>query len=173
MMHSNPTERFVRPLFTGTLTLLFALAACGGNTATTTTSEHMDMNMEFAIGEPGDAGNADRVVDIVASDSFAFDPAELTVAAGETITFRVTNEGKVPHDFTLGDQEMQDEHETEMMEMMESGEPMMHDEANTMSLPPGETIELTWHFTQAGPVIYGCHQTGHYDAGMKGTIEVQ
>ena len=84
---------------------------------------------------------------------------------GETITFRVTNEGNIPHDFTLGTAEMQDEHEEEMGEG-----PMMHDEPNAVSVEPGETKELTWMFTEEGTTLYGCHEPGHYDAGMVGEV---
>lgn len=94
-----------------------------------------------------------------------------TVSAGETITFRVTNVGNLAPDFTLGDEAAQAEHEAEMAEM-ESGE-MMHDEPNVLSLPPGETHELTWHFTEPGTVLIGCHEIGHYAGGMIATITVE
>lgn len=57
--------------------------------------------------------------------------------------------------------------------MLESGEMMMHDDPNTLSLEPGETGELTWRFTGSGEVLYGCHQPGHYAGGMVGSIDVQ
>lgn len=136
--------------------------------------EHADEEGEhadFGFGEPADAASADRVVEIDALDAFAFDPDEITVEAGETVTFRVTNTGAIPHDFTLGDEAMQDEHEAEMAEM--GGEMEMHDEPNLLALEPGETKELTWHFTQAGEILIGCHQPGHYDAGMKATVTVE
>ncbi|MEX1125622.1 MAG: hypothetical protein WD895_07820 [Acidimicrobiia bacterium] len=41
----------------------------------------------------------------------------MAVRAGETITFRIVNDGTVVHDFTLGDSAIQDEHEEEMAEM--------------------------------------------------------
>ena len=162
-----------------TLTLSAAflfLAACAGDSAPTTMmmDDHAgDHDAEFHFGEPGHADEADRVIDIDANDDFTFSPSEITVAAGETITFRITNTGNLPHDFTLGDQETQDAHEAEMVEMMESGEMMMHDDANAVALAAGETKELTWHFTEVGTFLIGCHQTGHYAAGMKGTVTVE
>ena len=130
-----------------------------------------DEHADFAFGEPADAASADRVIEIEALDAFAFDPDEITVEAGETVTFRVTNAGAIPHDFTLGDEAMQDEHEAEMAEM--GGEMDMHDEPNLLALEPGETEELTWHFTQAGEILIGCHQPGHYDAGMKANVTIE
>lgn len=150
--------------------LLLLVAACGGDTssATTTVSDD-DTSSEFAFGEPADPADADRTIEIAALDSFAFEPAELTVTAGETVTFRIVNDGSLVHDFTLGDQATQDEHEAEMAEM----EGMAHDQPNVVTIPAGETIELSWTFTEAGTVLIGCHQPGHYAGGMKGQISVE
>jgi uncharacterized cupredoxin-like copper-binding protein len=96
-------------------TLLLLATACGGDTSsTTTTVPDDDTNSEFAFGEPADPADADRTIEIATLDSFAFEPAELTVTAGETVTFRIVNDGSLVHDFTLGDQATQDEHEAEM-----------------------------------------------------------
>ena len=124
---------------------------------------------QYGFGQPSDE-EPDRVIEVTALDAFAFEPGEIAVTVGETVTFRVTNAGKIPHDFTLGDEELQTEHEAEMAEM--GGEMQMHDEANVFSLAPGETKEMTWTFTDAGEVLMGCHQTGHYAAGMLGTITI-
>jgi uncharacterized cupredoxin-like copper-binding protein len=146
------------------------LAACADSASTTTTvAAGDDHAMEFMFGEPAEAGDAGRVVEIVASDDFRFTPDAVTVDVGETITFRIVNSGQIPHDFTLGDEATQDEHEEEMAEM---GGMMMDDEANAVAIAAGETKELTWRFTEAGPVLIGCHQPGHYAAGMKGTVTV-
>ena len=48
----------------------------------------------------------------------------------------------------------------------------MPDEPNAFVLQVGETKELTWTFTVAGEVLIGCHQPGHYQAGMVGKIKV-
>ena len=156
-------------LLSGTAALL--LGACGAATSTTTTTvAGDDQATEFTFGEPADPADADRMVEIVASDDFRFDPVNVTVTVGETVTFRIVNEGQVPHDLTLGDQMTQDEHEAEMAEM--GGMPMSH-EVNAVTVAVGETKELTWQFTEPGTVLIGCHQPGHYAAGMKGEITVQ
>ena len=49
---------------------------------------------------------------------------------------------------------------------------MMHDEPNALSLQPGETKSLTWMFSAPGELIYGCHEPGHYAAGMRGDLTV-
>lgn len=172
----------IRPvLLTIVAVLALVTAACGTSetTATSATNDTMgDMEMEeghdeeFVFGEPADEADADRTIEITAGDDLKFDPAEITVSAGEIVAFKVTNVGNLPHDFTLGDEETQQEHDAEMAEMMESGE-MMHDEPNAVALEAGETKTVTWHFTEAGTVLIGCHQPGHYAAGMKAEVTVE
>lgn len=129
-----------------------------------------DDHAEFAWGEPAEASEADRVVDISMLDELRFDPATIEVAVGEAVTFRVTNDGQLAHDFTLGDEETQADHEAEMAEGGMSG--MGHDEPNVLSLEAGESGELTWRFTAPASILYGCHEAGHYDAGMVGTLTI-
>jgi uncharacterized cupredoxin-like copper-binding protein len=105
----------------------------------------------------------------MALDTMAYDPPTITVEPGETVTFVVTNVGEAVHEFTLGDQAMQDAHADEMAGM---GAGMGHDAPNSISLQAGETKELTWRFRDAGTVIYACHEPGHYQAGMRGEITV-
>ncbi len=147
--------------------LALAAAACGSTASTTPSTGATDDDGGYTFGEPGDPAQADRVVEIQATDKLVFEPAELTVKAGETITFRVVNTGQLPHDFTLGDQVTQDEHEQAMTGMT------MPDEANAVVVAAGETRELTWRFTEAGTFLIGCHQPGHYAAGMKAEITVE
>ncbi len=149
------------------LVLALALVGCGQETTETTDSE--PTGAEFAFGSPSEPADADRVIEIQTTDALAFEPADITVSSGETVTFRLTNDGSVVHDFTLGDQATQDEHEAEMSEM--GG--MAHDEPNVATIPAGETVELTWTFGNGGTVLIGCHQTGHYAAGMTGQITVE
>jgi uncharacterized cupredoxin-like copper-binding protein len=155
------------------------LAACGGDSTTApestttimeTTATAGDDHAQFAFGEPGVPADADRVIEITAGDDFRFDPASITVTAGETVTFRVTNTGAIPHDFTLGDDATQQSH-AEHMEAMAGM--TMPDEPNAMVIGPGETRELTWHFTEPGNLLIGCHQAGHYAAGMLAEISVE
>jgi uncharacterized cupredoxin-like copper-binding protein len=159
------SRRFITPLSVAVLSLV--VSACGGQgTDSSTTSSGGEG--EYVFGSLAEPADADRTVEIAATDSLLFEPAEVTVAAGETITFRIVNQGNLVHDFTLGDQATQDEHEAEMAEMGD----MAHDQPNVVTIPGGETKELTWTFAQAGTVLIGCHQPGHYDAGMKGQIVV-
>lgn len=131
--------------------------------------DHEDVEETYHFGAPAEASEADRTITIEATDEMAFDPATVEVSAGEVITFEVVNVGQLPHDFTLGDEEAQHEHEAEMAEMDEE---MAHAEPNSMTIDAGQTASLTWQFTEDGEVLYGCHQPGHYDSGMVGSVEV-
>jgi uncharacterized cupredoxin-like copper-binding protein len=156
------------------MTLGLVLAACSSDDSSDTTmAAGMDMDgehSEFEFGDPMAEASATRVIEISANDDFTFFPSGATVTKGETVTFRVTNDGKIPHDFVLGDEQVQIEHEEEMAEM--DGDMAMHDEPNAFVLEPGETKDMTWHLTADGEILFGCHQSGHYAAGMKGTVVV-
>jgi uncharacterized cupredoxin-like copper-binding protein len=130
---------------------------------------------EFEFGQPMEAAEATRVIEISAHDDFTFVPASVVVETGETVTFRVENVGVLDHDFTLGDSDRQDEHEAEMAEMAamsDAGSMAMHEEPNAFGLASGEMKEMTWHFTQPGEILFGCHTPGHYAAGMFGSVTI-
>jgi uncharacterized cupredoxin-like copper-binding protein len=157
------------------MTLGLVVAACSSDESSDSTmAEGMEMDAEhsgeYEFGDPMESGMATRVIGIIAKDDFTFFPTGAVITKGETVTFRVTNAGEITHDFVLGDEHMQDEHEAEMAEM--GGNMAMHDEPNALVLRPGETREMTWHMTETGEILFGCHQTGHYAAGMKGTVVV-
>jgi uncharacterized cupredoxin-like copper-binding protein len=99
-----------------------------------------------------------------------FEPAELTVAQGETVTFRFTNEGKVTHEAFVGDAEDQAEHEKDVS----SGE-MHHGDENegAVEVKAGKTGTMTHTFDEVGPIQIGCHEPGHYAAGMKIDVTVE
>jgi uncharacterized cupredoxin-like copper-binding protein len=107
-------------------------------------------------------------VEVKLTDALKMEPAAMTVPAGVPVTFVVTNSGATDHEFYLGDEAAQVEHEQEMGAM--GG--MTHDEPEGIGLKPGETKELTFTFAAAGKVLAGCHEVGHYSAGMKAEITV-
>ena len=37
---------------------------------------------------------------------------------------------------------------------------------------PGKTGELAYRFERSGMTVIGCHQPGHYEAGMRATVNV-
>jgi len=125
---------------------------------------------DFSFGEPADASSADRTVQVALQDELRFDPSSIDVRMSETINFEVTNEGQTAHEFVLGDESYQSEHEMSMGQMSGSLPP---DEPNALVLQPGETKSLAWTFTEPGEILYGCHVAGHYEGGMVGTVTVE
>lgn len=69
------------------------------------------------VGEPTDADEATRTVEVTTLDTMAFQPDTIDVSAGEAVTFVVTNTGRAVHEFTLGDAAMQQEHADAMAHM--------------------------------------------------------
>lgn len=109
-----------------------------------------------------------RTVDVTMKN-VAFDPATLSVTKGETVTFRFTNADAVLHDAFVGTAAEQAEHEKQVT----SGGGHGHgDDANAVEVPPGKTVSLTHTFDGAGTVEVGCHEPGHYGAGMKIVVTV-
>ena len=138
----------------------------------------------FPFGEPAPAGKATRTVEVVLKD-IAFEPKSLEVKAGETVRFVLINEGKLPHEFNLGDKAMHAEHQKEMIAMqgklftagmnhegMDHGQ-MNHGGGNTVLVQPGQRAELTWTFRKSAPIEFACNVPGHYQAGMVGPLTIE
>ncbi|MGH2661134.1 MAG: cupredoxin domain-containing protein, partial [Actinomycetota bacterium] len=69
---------------------------------------------EAGTGSGGEDRPGVRTVAVSALDSLRFEPAEIRVQSGEMVRFVVTNEGSGEHEFVLGDEATQMEHEGEM-----------------------------------------------------------
>ena len=60
----------------------------------------------------------------------------------------------------------------EHYEIMKKNPEMEHADANMVSVAPGQSGEIIWQFTKPGRIGFACLQPGHYDAGMKGLVNV-
>jgi len=149
-------------LLTLVVAFFAAAAAAGGNHAAG--GGHDDS----AIGQPGQAAKVNRTVRVDMADTMHFTPANISVKQGETIRFVVKNSGQVKHEFVLGIEKELKEH----YEQMKKFPQMEHADPNMVTVAPGQTGEVIWQFTKAGPVNFACLYPGHYDAGMKGLIKV-
>jgi uncharacterized cupredoxin-like copper-binding protein len=125
----------------------------------------------YSFGAPGAPADVDRTVRIVMGD-MSFDPAMVTITAGETIRFVVINRSGIDHDFTIGDPIAQGAHRAEMVEMMDNPGMTHADDPNAVLVKAGETRELIWWFAPTGGLEFDCNVPGHYEAGMRGTIDV-
>jgi uncharacterized cupredoxin-like copper-binding protein len=123
---------------------------------------------DASVGSPGDPAQVSRIVEIMMIDN-RFRPAEINVKQGETVQFLLKNAGKKKHEMMIGTPEELDKH----AKMMKKFPDMEHqDEPNMITVNPGKTGELIWHFTEAGTVNFSCPLPGH-SKGMHGTIEVE
>ncbi|RWH71725.1 MAG: copper oxidase [Mesorhizobium sp.] len=126
----------------------------------------------IAIGKPGKAAQAKRVVNIAMSEkedgSMVFEPAVLKVKEGETVRLKFTNKGETDHEFVMDTTEGVMEHKV----LMEKFPEMEHSDPNSIRLAPGAKGEIIWTFAKAGDFTFACLIPGHYDAGMKGDITV-
>ena len=141
--------------------LVLVITACSGGGATPSPSAAAS-SLPAASASP-----ASQTIEVKLTDALRMEPAEMTVKAGQPVTFKVTNTGATDHEFYLGHEAAQAEQE----EMMQSGQ-MVHDTPEGISLKPGETKELTYTFNETGQTLAGCHVAGHYTGGMKATITV-
>ncbi len=99
-----------------------------------------------------------RIVRMLAGPGDTFTPANLEVARGETVTFEVTAMGPLVHEFKVGP--------LDAVRADAEGLPELTD------LSMMQTKLLTYTFTGVGPYGFACHEPGHYEAGMWGTITV-
>lgn len=112
---------------------------------------------------------AGNTVEVVMDDSLKFSPAQVSVKAGDTVRFVFHNRGKTIHDAFLGDERAQADHEKTMGKM---GGMRHGDTDEGITIPPGESVEFVHTFTTPGTILIGCHQPGHYGAGMKMAITI-
>lgn len=152
-----------------------------------------------AIGCSGDKSVAPgvRVIEIQMVDS-KFIPDVIDVKVGETVTLRFTNNGAIRHEAVIGDEVTQIANEQQMQQLLnettipitpatEAAPQSAHGRAarspaarahpgmstaNMVSVEPGTTGEITFTFTKPGTLLMGCHEPGHYAAGMVGTINI-
>ncbi len=158
---------------------LVALAACGGDDSDDEGGLSADETTasETTASETSDTA---RTVEVEMADN-EFSPDQVEVAAGETVRFVFTNEGEATHDAVIGDEAAQMEHEGEMRTAESDGDgmgTMGHggsedaDDEGAITVEPGSTGELMHTFSAGDEVLIGCHEPGHYDAGMKLIVDV-
>lgn len=103
----------------------------------------------FAIPAIGARSTAAKTVTIkVTATDFKFKLSKASVPTGTTVVFKVTNKGKIPHDFKINGKK-------------------------TPLIQPGKTAKLVVSFKKKGTYPYLCTVPGHAEAGMKGVFKVR
>lgn len=145
------------------LSLAVVLTACGDDGGMDHSNGDMgsdagDMSGDMGgSGDMGDMGHADqantpmvdgaREIEVTAT-SFAFDPEEITVQAGEDVTIVLTADD-ILHDFTVEDAE------------------------GHVAADAGETASGGLRIDEPGSYTFYCSVEGHREAGMEGTLIVE
>ena len=102
----------------------------------------------FAIPAIGAGSSASKIVTIrVNASEFKFAFSRRSVPTGTTVVFKVTNKGKIEHDFKIAGKK-------------------------TKLLAPGKSTTLRVVFRKKGKFGYLCTVKGHAAIGMKGTFAV-
>lgn len=122
-------------------------------------------------GRSSAGGSGAETVEVKMVD-IAYEPKEISVAKGQEVRFVFVNDGKIRHEAFIGDAEEQADHEVAMKAGEGGGGHDAHggDSNPKVTVEPGKEADLTHRFEEAGTFEVGCHEPGHYDAGMK--IEV-
>lgn len=121
-------------------------------------------------GEPGKASDVTKTIRLTTVDAMRFnfkDHPEIT--PGDVVRFIVTNEGRINHEFSIGNAEEQKAHQAMMRKMPD----MVHEDGNSITIKPGETRELIWKFNGEPNVVFACNIPGHAEAGMVHSLLVK
>ncbi|KLV04321.1 copper-binding protein [Photobacterium ganghwense] len=120
--------------------------------------------MASSVGMPAPAAQASKTYQVILTDDMKmrFEPA-LSLKQGDVVNFMVKNEGKIPHEFSIGSLDEQAKHRDMMREMPN----MEHHDGTTVTLAPGESAEMGWNFMGERFVEFSCNIPGHSEAGMK------
>ncbi len=109
----------------------------------------------------GTAGHP-RMVTLRMDDHLEFVPSEISVTPGETILFVLPNVGTtVTHEFQVGPADRVSLDQVDGQIVVEADK-----------IEPGHIEYLTYTFGSVGPYAFACHEPGHYEAGMKGIIDL-
>ena len=115
-----------------------------------------------------------RNVVIELDDSRRIEPANWQARQGEALRLIVVNTGQATHELAVGPARDIAAHANSMIESG-SGK---HDHGNAIaikavSVEPGKTATLLYTFDEPGEWAMACFEPGHYEGGMKGTVEVE
>ena len=92
----------------------------------------------------------------VTLSEFQVDMSNTNLAAGATVTYTITNNGKIKHEMVLEKDGVADE-PLEFNGQAQEAE----------DIEPGTTRTVEWTIPEAGKYQLACHVEGHYEAGMK------
>ena len=133
-------------------------------------NEHVSDGHSHSHGAPSTQvlDPAMKEVRIEVGDDMRFSPAVWQAQAGEPIRIILVNKSKVDHELVIGSEKEIIDHAKEMANPGAKG----HHHTNEVSAKPGQQAELVWIFKKPGQYAMACFEPGHYEAGMRGVINV-
>ena len=117
-----------------------------------------------SVGMAVDSSKASQTVNVDMLDTMRFVFNEkFEIKPGKVVQFKVTNKGKIRHEFAIGNISQTESHAKVMMENPN----MSHGDGEAaITVEPGETKTLTWSFAGNEEIVFACTLPGHYQAGM-------
>lgn len=108
------------------------------------------------------------------TEQLTFEPAQIEVRRGETVSFSVRNASGEAHEAYIGTDEEQRLHAIEHSGLSASEQAeVTHVMAGRHVAPLGSTvIEYAFQDPDLAEIVIGCHYPGHYEAGMQVVITV-
>jgi uncharacterized cupredoxin-like copper-binding protein len=94
-----------------------------------------------------------------------YEPAAVTVPVGRPITFVITNNDPIDHEWIVGDAATHERHRT-------GTEPVHGVRPTEISIAAMSQKRTTVTFASPGPLQFICHLPGHEAYGMVGTVTV-
>jgi nitrite reductase (NO-forming) len=125
----------------GLLVATLVLSACSSSGATSATP----------VPEASPSSDAQQVM-LKVGNAMSFDPASITVRAGQPVQLTLQNSGLMPHDFSLSDGVAQP------VKITASG---------------GQSATGVFTVDTPGTYSFVCSMPGHAEGGMRGTITVE
>ncbi|MCK6582387.1 MAG: cupredoxin domain-containing protein [Anaerolineales bacterium] len=108
----------------------------------------------------------------VTMSEFAFEPASITVTAGQPVEITLANDGAIEHDFAIEVIPAKDVSTEGSMSGHDSSDQHAEFDLHTAT-GSGETSVLRFTPTQPGTYKIICSVPGHLDAGMTGELIVK
>lgn len=118
-----------------------------------------------------------RSINLHMDDSMRFTPNTIPVEAGETVRFVVHNDGATAHEFVLGTAQEITVHAALMRDMVAGKVSAVGHQHGTgaglaLRVEAGKMREVVVTFPKAQTLEIACLIPGHWEAGMRGKIEV-
>jgi len=115
-----------------------------------------------------------RSIAVQMDDQMRFTPSTIDVQTGETIRFVVHNTGRTAHEMVLGSAADIQAHAERMKQSstVAHDAPHSHGTGAAITVAAGQTGELVVSFPKATTLQMACLIPGHYEAGMRGSVNV-